>query len=142
MPMVTLLLALFVPATPQPQENCAQAQSSVTAPPASTATSDCPRRPRQKAQPKGSPTRWLTLEDYPTRAIREERGGTVQYRLKIGSDGRPMKCDVTSTSGDAILDQQTCSILLRRARFCPATDRKGRPIEGEWTGGVTWKIPD
>jgi TonB family protein len=142
MSVTALLLALIVSVRPLHLGACAQANVGDASPADCVAGSDCLRRPRQAAQPKGSPTRWLTLDDYPAQAIREARGGTVKYNLTIRADGKPRKCAVTSSSGDENLDEYTCSIMMRRARFCPATDSKSRPIEGSWTGGVTWKIPN
>ena len=144
MPVVAFLFALSSTGAAQPLGHCAQARlgAAQQVVVAASPLADCPHRSRQSAKPKGSPTRWFTLNDYPARALREERQGTVKFSLKVGRDGRPTRCDITSSSGHDVLDQYTCNLLMRRARFCPATDRKSHPIDGEWSGGVTWAIPE
>ena len=55
--------------------------------------------------------------------------------------GRINRCDITESSGQAILDATTCSILTRRARFDPARDEAGAPVEGKVAGKIEWKVP-
>lgn len=38
------------------------------------------------------------------------------------------------------LDEQTCAIYRARARFAPATDRRGRPVESEYIQKTTWRL--
>jgi periplasmic protein TonB len=100
-----------------------------------------PRFTAKNAQPKGNTGNWVTTNDYPTRALREEREGVTGFRLSIGADGRATGCDVTSSSGSADLDQATCANLMRRARFAPATDGEGNPTTGSYTSRTRWVIP-
>ncbi len=93
------------------------------------------------AQPKGNPGNWATTNDYPTRALREEREGVTGFRVSVGTDGRATGCDVTSSSGSPDLDQATCSNVMRRARFTPATDGEGNPTTGSYSSRVRWVIP-
>ncbi|MBA4748473.1 MAG: energy transducer TonB, partial [Sphingopyxis sp.] len=75
------------------------------------------------------------------RAQREEREGTTGFRVAIGPDGRVTGCDITSSSGHADLDQETCKLVTRRARFDPALDRDGNPTTGSYSNRVRWQIP-
>ena len=93
------------------------------------------------AQPKGNPGNWATTNDYPTRALREEREGVTGFRVSVGTDGRATSCDVTSSSGSSDLDQATCANVLRRARFTPASDSEGNPTTGSYSSRVRWVIP-
>ena len=86
-----------------------------------------PRFTPKGASPKGNPGNWATTNDYPSRALREEREGTTGFRVSVGPDGRVTDCTVTSSSGHADLDQATCDNVRRRARFTPATDGEGQP---------------
>lgn len=114
----------------------------VVAPPGPAAAPPPPPRVTPKnAQPKGNPGNWATTNDYPTRALREEREGVTGFRVSVGTDGRASSCDVTSSSGSADLDQATCSNVLRRARFSPATDGEGNPTTGSYSSRVRWVIP-
>lgn len=114
------------------------------APPGPAAAPPPPPQPKftpKSAQPKGNPGNWATTNDYPTRALREEREGVTGFRVSVGTDGRATGCDVTSSSGSADLDQATCSNVMRRARFTPATDGEGNPTTGSYSSRVRWVIP-
>ncbi|MFP5394712.1 MAG: energy transducer TonB [Alphaproteobacteria bacterium] len=105
------------------------------------AVAPAPRVQPKSAMPKGNPANWATTNDYPTRALREEREGTTGFRVTVGTDGRVTSCTVTSSSGSADLDEATCSNVTRRARFNPATDGEGNPTTGQYSSRVRWVIP-
>ena len=100
-----------------------------------------PRFTPRSATPKGRPGDWVTTNDYPSRALREEREGTTGFRLTVGPDGRAQSCEVTSSSGSPDLDSATCDNLRRRARFNPATDGEGNPTTGSYSSRTRWIIP-
>ncbi len=91
--------------------------------------------------PKGSPGNWATSNDYPSRALREEREGVTGFRVSVGTDGKVTTCEVTRSSGSPDLDQATCDNVRRRARFTPATDGEGNPTTGSYTNSIRWVIP-
>jgi protein TonB len=93
-------------------------------------------------QPRGRPQEWLTTDDYPSSAMREGVQGVTGYRLEIGTDGKATGCNVTASSGSQTLDDTTCRLLLRRARFKPAQDTGGNPIASSYSGRTRWQIPD
>lgn len=94
------------------------------------------------ARPYTNPGNWVTSNDYPTRALREERSGTTSFRLTVGPDGRPVACDITDSSGSADLDSTACALLMRRSRFSPALDAEGNPTVGTWASRFRWTIPE
>lgn len=112
----------------------------VLAPPA-PAPPPPPKGPTQQAQPRGNPASWATTNDYPSRALREERAGTTGFRLTIDTEGRVSDCQITSSSGHADLDQATCDNVRRRARFRPAMDA-GVPVQSTYSNRVRWVIPE
>jgi protein TonB len=91
--------------------------------------------------PRGNPGRWATNDDYPARAMREEREGTTGFRVTYGADGKITSCDVTSSSGHADLDAETCKLIQRRGRFNPGKDRAGNPTGGSYSNRIRWQIP-
>jgi protein TonB len=99
-----------------------------------------PAGPTRGASPRGNPGSWATTNDYPSRALREEREGTTGFRVTVGPDGRVTSCDITSSSGHADLDQATCANVQRRARFNPAVEG-GQPTTGSYSSRVRWVIP-
>lgn len=100
-----------------------------------------PRFTPKQPQPKGAPGNWATSNDYPSRALREEREGVTGFRVSVGTDGKVSDCQVTSSSGSPDLDQATCENVRRRARFQPATDGEGNPSTGSYSNRIRWVIP-
>ncbi|HEY6868154.1 MAG TPA: energy transducer TonB [Novosphingobium sp.] len=100
-----------------------------------------PRFTPKNAQPKGNPANWATSNDYPSRALREEREGTTGFRVTVGTDGKVIDCSITSSSGSPDLDAATCDNVRRRARFAPATDGDGNPTSGSYANRIRWVIP-
>ena len=94
------------------------------------------------AVPQNDRAGWITNDDYPARALRDGTEGMVGYRLVIGSNGRVSACEITSSSGSRVLDDETCRQITRRARFDAATDQNGVKVVGTFTGTVRWQIPD
>jgi periplasmic protein TonB len=93
------------------------------------------------AKPRNNPGSWATPNDYPSRALQQEREGTTSFRVTVGPDGKVADCQVTASSGHADLDAAACSNIRRRARFDPAWDKDGNPTTGSYSNRVTWRIP-
>lgn len=134
---------------PAPQIETVTTAPPVALPPAPVAVPAPPAPPPPPApkyspvaaKPKGNPGNWATTNDYPSRALREEREGTTGFRLTVGPDGKVVDCTVTRSSGSADLDEATCSNIRRRARFDPAKDGDGNPTTGSYASSVRWVIP-
>ena len=118
-----------------------QPPPTLTAPPPPPAAPPPPRIQPKGASPKGNPGSWATTDDYPSRALREEREGTTRFRVDVGPDGRVTSCSVTGSSGSPDLDDAACKNITRRARFNPATDGEGKPTGGSYSNSVRWVIP-
>jgi periplasmic protein TonB len=74
--------------------------------------------------------------DYPREVLhRWPPGGRVFVRFQIDVVGRPFNCNVDRSSGDPLVDQWTCSLVLSKIRFRPATDEQGRPTIS-WYGYI------
>lgn len=97
---------------------------------------------KSPASPRGNPGNWANSNDYPSRALREEQEGVTRFRLIVGADGRASHCEIRQSSGSRALDQATCTVIKRRARFNVALDDRGNPIEGNWSSSVRWQIPN
>ena len=110
-------------------------------PPAAPPAPPPPAAPPRAAQPRGNPQNWATTDDYPSRALRDEREGTATIRVTVNTEGRVSGCSVTRSSGHGDLDDATCSLITRRGRFTPA-EQNGRPVEGSWSTTIRWQIPD
>ena len=80
--------------------------------------------------------------DYPAESLRAGEQGTVFFRLDVDIDGKPSNCVIVTSSGYPRLDNATCAIMLKRARFKPGTDAKGAPVKASFSSKMNWKIPD
>lgn len=100
-----------------------------------------PRFTPKQCQAKGNPGNWATSNDYPSRALREEREGVTGFRVTCTPEGKAADCTVTSSSGSPDLDQATCDNVRRRARFVAATDGEGNPTTGSYSNRIRWVIP-
>jgi protein TonB len=95
-----------------------------------------------QAEEKSKAGKWASTNDYPAKALREGREGTVHYAVIVGVDGRVKSCTVVVSSGHADLDQAACSNITARARFEPARDANGNPIEFGYSNKFEFRIPD
>ena len=91
--------------------------------------------------PKADVLRLFSTNDYPREAARLEQSGTVGVLSWVETSGRVSSCEVIESSGAAALDQATCSIIQRRARFTPATDAAGKAIRAPTFHRIRWELP-
>jgi TonB family protein len=100
-----------------------------------------PKSPSDARSPKLlNGAQLITADDYPAKAQREGREGAVQVALEVGPDGRVTGCRIATSSGHSDLDDLTCRLFLRRARFDPARDLDGGAIAGRYINRVRWQI--
>jgi outer membrane biosynthesis protein TonB len=93
----------------------------------------------QPLKPLTNPAQWVTSDDYPPAAFQADQSGTSHFALTIDVTGKPDNCLITWTSGFAELDQYTCAIFLKRARFKPARDASGQPVRAVFSRSVSWR---
>ena len=65
---------------------------------------------------------------------------TVYTRTTVRPDGTIQGCVAEVSSGDAKLDAYTCGIIVKRARFRPATWTDGTPVYGIIRVPVSWTV--
>jgi protein TonB len=94
------------------------------------------------AEPGTGRAGWVTPDDYPPQTLREGVTGTVGISVAIGIDGRVTACEVTRSSGNAQLDDATCRLYARRARFRPALDNEGKAVATRFSDRIRWQLPD
>ena len=99
-----------------------------------------PPRTVEPARARANLGSLVSDSDYPASARRNEEQGTTGFRLTVGPDGRVTNCVVTSSSGSSALDQATCRIMQRRARFTPARNNLGQPTTDTVNSRIQWRI--
>jgi len=92
--------------------------------------------------PQTNPGSWMSANDYPSSALRNEEEGVVGFRLTVSKAGMVDGCVVVHSSGSVALDDATCHLMWARARLNPAKDDKGHAVDGTYSSTVRWKIPD
>lgn len=94
------------------------------------------------AAPSNDPAQWVSTNDYRSSWVRRDLTGTVAFTLSIGRDGRASDCRVTGTSEHSQLDEATCKLAMKRARFTAARDSTGKTVPGSYSNSVRWVLPD
>jgi periplasmic protein TonB len=80
--------------------------------------------------------------DYP-KALRETRPrGRTWTEVMVAVNGRPISCRVTRSSGTALLDSETCRIIMQRFRFRPGRDAARKPIVAPFEIDIGWEFLD
>lgn len=95
----------------------------------------------EPARAKANLASYVSDEDYPSNAVRNEEQGTTRFRLAVGPDGKVKECSVTSSSGSSALDSTTCKLMKQRARFTPAKNNKGEVTSDIVTNAIRWVLP-
>lgn len=94
------------------------------------------------AKARNNPGEWITQSDYKTSWINRGWAGSAGFRLQVGANGRVEGCQITRSTGYAALDEATCALVTRRARFDPARNGAGEKVSGSYSSTVRWQIPD
>lgn len=85
---------------------------------------------------------WISSDDYPLEAMRNEWQGTSAIEWTIDRHGRAVDCHTTSSSGYKVLDDAACNAITSNARYIPARDAQGRRIEMTSRRRVVWRLPE
>lgn len=85
---------------------------------------------------------WVTDNDYRSSWINRGWEGTAGFRLDVGKSGRVENCTITRSTGHDALDQATCRLVTRRARFEAARNDQGDVVSGSFSSAVRWQIPE
>ena len=98
------------------------------------------RRGAVGPQPCGTMAQWFRDTEYPPEAWNHQKWGLTRVQGTIGVDGRVSGCYVLRGSGSLSLDETTCRLVEKRARFLPARDSHGNPVPSKFIGGVDWRL--
>lgn len=94
------------------------------------------------ARPRNEPGGWITTSDYRSSWINRGMTGIAGFRVTVGTNGRAQGCVITQSTGHGALDEATCQLIERRARFEPARDAQGNRTSGTFASKVRWQIPE
>lgn len=68
----------------------------------------------------GSRETWLTLDDYPIKALNKDEEGTAVVRFDIDHTGVKSSCRIVASTGSKVLDKTIQKRVCERALFRPA----------------------
>lgn len=90
--------------------------------------------------PIGDQGAWFPQDAYPASARRNGESGRVAVLLTLDAAGVPTGCTVRESTASETLNQVTCELAMRNARFNPRLDADGRGMPGTYqVGGVNWQ---
>jgi periplasmic protein TonB len=95
----------------------------------------------EPARARANLASYVSDEDYPSNAVRNEEQGTTRFRLAVGPDGKVKECTVTGSSGSSALDSTTCKLMRQRAKFTPARNNRGELTSDTVTSAIRWVLP-
>ena len=78
--------------------------------------------------------------NYPFHLLRAGQQGTVAVRMTVNKAGEPTFCEVTAYDGPASFNDSACLLMLRNAKFIPATDAAGNPVAGFYATRITYRL--
>jgi len=94
----------------------------------------------ERARAIDNPASWVTNEDYPPEALRNNEQGSVGIAFTVKPNGRVSDCKVVQGSGSQLLDRTTCALITERARYSPALDAEGRAVDQTLRLRFRWQI--
>ncbi|WP_114521115.1 energy transducer TonB [Altererythrobacter sp. ZODW24] len=96
----------------------------------------------QRAKPK-NPSMWVTSRDIPKVILQRRitQKTVVKFRLSISANGTVDRCTTIEESPEALLNELTCELVAKRARFEPALDKDGEPAADFYISSVRWQTP-
>ena len=94
----------------------------------------------QLSAPTPTPLHWIRNDDYPRQYIEAGRSFEIDIRATVRPDGTIQDCSVEKSSGDQAFDKFNCVLLIKRAKFKPATDVHGQPAFGVFRTRTKWML--
>ena len=99
----------------------------------------------QSAAPVRPPERveWpvITNDNYPPEALRLREQGLVGVTYTISEKGRVEACTIVQSSGSKSLDEASCALIIKRARYRAARDAEGKAVPAEARLMMAWTLP-
>ncbi len=84
------------------------------------------------------PNEWFNSKDHPKTALRVAERSHLAYQIDVAPDGSAIRC---TTPIQSALDTSVCDLLMKSARFTPATDDKGKPAFAVYSGVSSFLMP-
>jgi len=80
--------------------------------------------------------------DYPKESLANDQFGTVGALLWVDITGRVSSCEIIESSAARPLQEATCNIVKRRARFTAGKDAAGKPVRAPFFFRIRWALSE
>ncbi|KLE35295.1 energy transducer TonB [Aurantiacibacter luteus] len=77
---------------------------------------------------------------YPQRQLQRGAQGLVNIRMLVDAQGQASNCVAQAQMNDPVFNRLACERVLRFARFEPALDAAGQPVDSFWTTAVVYMM--
>lgn len=77
---------------------------------------------------------------YPSSQLRVGGQAWVRVRMMVSAQGEPTACTVQALMSDEDFNQTACRLMMRHARFEPALDAAGVPIDSYMTTSIIYRM--
>ncbi|BBB12269.1 energy transducer TonB [Sphingopyxis sp. FD7] len=77
---------------------------------------------------------------YPVVALQADAEGDARFEVQVDKEGRPANCKIISSSGHPALDTETCTLMMQRGKWHPATAPDGQPTEFIYSDTMKWRL--
>ncbi|MGB3807554.1 MAG: TonB family protein [Erythrobacter sp.] len=83
---------------------------------------------------------WLSPADYPRYLVRYQIGAEIGVRLTVNARGKATSCIVTNSNRPQLFDDAVCLGLMKRAKFEPARNAKGKPVASYFSINIVFSV--
>lgn len=79
-------------------------------------------------------------QKYPADAVRAGEQGIFKMRVTIDANGKVGECVLLDATEQDKLKSPACKIVMRHAKFEPALDTEGEPMQSYYTASITYQV--
>lgn len=91
-------------------------------------------------RPRTDPSSWLTVRDFGLATSSAPGRFSAVVRMKVDEKGTPSECKLLESAGNVEIKPTFCPALLESARYEPAKDAKGNPVQSIAVHVLTFQI--
>ncbi|WP_162225084.1 TonB family protein [Erythrobacter sp. SG61-1L] len=82
--------------------------------------------------------KWFLARDLIDPVFKGRLHGLVGYVFHVSPEGKVTHCTVLQSSGDDRIDAKICDLVVQRAKFRPAGNPEGQPVQGTYSTRLYW----
>jgi hypothetical protein len=83
---------------------------------------------------------WMIQQDYPSEMVRKGKSGSVDIRLIVDEQGKPISCKSRNDGQDPTFTRTACDEVMKHGLFDPGLDAEGKPTKAYWTTSIIYRL--